>query len=244
MRILIAPLALLVLAGSALAQTPAPAPAAAPRILKYSLAPRPDPLTPWTLPNKPHWRLVELLAAHKGEPRWSQTLVQDRTFTGRYIQMAPGEKTKRLFYPDNEIFWVVQSGQMRVSIDGLEPFVAGKSVVVQVPQRTAFHVETLGNEPVLRFEVTYTGMPPVYAGRKRHPAKRASHLYASPIPQDRQQSSPRRRSISTTTRMWCRAAAVAAGSSRRAASFAARPFPPRRAMIWAISTSRPASSGS
>jgi len=171
MRFPIAPLALLVLAGSALAQTPAPAPAAAPRVLKYSLAPRPDPLTPWRLPNKPHWRLVELLAAHKGEARWSQTLVQDRTFTGRYIQMAPGEKTKRLFYPDNEIFWVVQSGQMRVSIDGLEPFVAGKSVVVQVPQRTAFHVETLGNEPVLRFEVTYTGMPPVYAAEETPPSE-------------------------------------------------------------------------
>lgn len=157
-----------VLAGVALAQTPAP-PATAPRVLKYSLAPRPDPLTPWTLPNKPHWRLVELLAAHRGEARWSQILVEDRTFTGRYIQMAPGEKTKRLLYPDNEIFFVVQSGQMRVFIEGMEPFLATKSQVVQVPQRTLFHVETIGNDPALRFEVTYTGMPPVYAEEETPP---------------------------------------------------------------------------
>lgn len=162
MRFPIAPLALLVLAGSALAQTPAPAPAAAPRVLKYSLAPRPDPLTPWTLPNKPHWRLVELLAAHKGEARWSQTLVQDRTFTGRYIQMAPGEKTKRLFYPDNEIFWVVQSGQMRVTIEGQAPFVAGKHFLVQVPNRLTYSMETVGSEPVVYLEVGPAGEPPQY----------------------------------------------------------------------------------
>ena len=180
MRSVIATLAMLLLAGAALAQTPAPpaaagrgaaAAAAPPRVLKYSLAPRPDPLTPWILPNKPLWRLGELLAAHKGEPRWHQTVVQDKNFTGTFIQMAPGEKSKRLMYPDNEIFFVVQSGQLRVSIDGLEPFVTGKSVVVQVPQRTMFHVETLGSDPALRFEVIHSGMPPIYAAEETPPSQ-------------------------------------------------------------------------
>jgi mannose-6-phosphate isomerase-like protein (cupin superfamily) len=55
---------------------------------------------------------------------------------------------------------------MRVSIDGLEPFTAGKSVIVQVPARTLFQVETLGNAPVLRFEVTHAGEIPVYAAEE------------------------------------------------------------------------------
>ncbi len=161
-------MALLLLAGVALAQAPSPLPGPAPgrgaqeRVLKHSLAPKPDPLTPYTAPNRPHYKLAEIMASHARQLRWSQEVMRDRHFTASFIQMAPGEKTRRLMYPDNEIFFVVQSGQMRVSVDGLEPFVAGKSVVVQVPARTMFHVETLGDTPVLRFEVVHTGMLPIY----------------------------------------------------------------------------------
>ena len=30
----------------------------------------------WVAPNKPIWRLSELLAKHKGQPNWSQTVVR------------------------------------------------------------------------------------------------------------------------------------------------------------------------
>ena len=171
------------LAGEALAQTaPQPTPQ---RILKFALSPRPDPLTAWTAPNRPHYKLSDVLAAHK-EPSWSQTMVQDEHFTGRYIQMAPGEKTRTLFYPDTEMFWIVQSGQMRVSIEGLEPFVAGKSVIVQVPARTPFHIEAIGAAPVLRFEVTHSGALPVYMGAELPaPIKGQDYVriaYAAPPP--------------------------------------------------------------
>jgi mannose-6-phosphate isomerase-like protein (cupin superfamily) len=180
MRLGLAALAVLVLAGAALGQTPPP------RIPKYALSPRPNPLTPWKAPNRPHWKVAELVAAHAGQPSWAQTLVQDAHFTGRYIQMAPGEKTKTLFYPDTTMFWIVQSGRMRVSIAGLEPFEAGKSMIVQVPARTPFHVETLGDAPVLRFEVVHTGALPVYAeGEKPDPVKGQKYVriaYAAPPP--------------------------------------------------------------
>ncbi|MES2471892.1 MAG: hypothetical protein V4601_03520, partial [Pseudomonadota bacterium] len=150
MRRALVPFAMLVWAGGAMAQ-PAPVPQAAPqRVLKLALAPRPDPLTAWKAPNRPHWKLPEILAAHS-QPSWSQTVVQDQHFTGRFIQMASGDKTRRLMYPDTEMFWVVQSGQMRVSVEGMEPFVAGKSVIVQIPARTPFHLETLG-EAGTKFE--------------------------------------------------------------------------------------------
>lgn len=170
------------LAGEAFAQTAPPAPQ---RVLKFALSPRPDPLTAWKAPNRPHYKLSDVLAAHK-EASWAQTMVQDEHFTGRYIQMAPGEKTKALFYPDTEMFWVVQSGQMRVSIEGLEPFVAGKSVIVQVPARTPFHIEAIGEKPVLRFEVTHSGALPVYVGAELPPPIRSQNhvriAYAAPPP--------------------------------------------------------------
>lgn len=164
MRFAFVSLAVLLMAASASAQPlSAPGSQIPTRILKYALSPRPDPLTAWHAPNRPHWKLSEVLAAHAGQPSWSQTVVRDEHYLARFIQMAPGEKTRTLFYADTEMFWIVQSGRMRVSIEGLEPFEAGKSMIVQVPARTPFHMETLGDAPVLRFEVTHAGALPVYA---------------------------------------------------------------------------------
>jgi mannose-6-phosphate isomerase-like protein (cupin superfamily) len=67
--------------------------------------------------------------------------------------MAPGEKTKTQFWADDRIFWVVQSGAIRFTIEGQEPFVATKGFLVQVPYRVPYSLETVGNEPSLRFEV-------------------------------------------------------------------------------------------
>jgi hypothetical protein len=52
---------------------------------------------------------------------------------------------------------------MRVHMEGMGPFTAGKSTIVQIPARTPFHAETVGDAPVLRFEVTHTGTLPIYA---------------------------------------------------------------------------------
>ena len=43
-----------------------------------------------------------------------------RDFIGQYISMGAGKKTKTLFYADDRVYWVVMSGQMKVSIDGVE----------------------------------------------------------------------------------------------------------------------------
>lgn len=134
--------------------------------------PRPQPIiawsaqpsepTPWIAPNKPHWKLSEVLAKHSGQRSWQEPIVSDRDFVARYISMAPGEKTKTQFFADDRIFWIVQSGQLRVSIDGQAPFVASRGFLVQVPYRTAYSVETVGSEPSVRFEVTAAQAVPLY----------------------------------------------------------------------------------
>jgi hypothetical protein len=62
-----------------------------------TLAWAPIPSTPpgWTAPNKAHWKLSELLASHKGQPAWKETVVADPLLHADYIQLAPGTKTKR-----------------------------------------------------------------------------------------------------------------------------------------------------
>lgn len=125
-------------------------------------APKPVTPAPYIPPNKPLKKFVDILARHRGKTDWSETEVLTRDFIGQYISMAPGKKTKTLFYADDRVYWVVMSGQMRVSIDGVEPFVASKGFLVQVPYRVPYSIETVGDEPSLRFEVRPSGETPSY----------------------------------------------------------------------------------
>jgi mannose-6-phosphate isomerase-like protein (cupin superfamily) len=125
-------------------------------------AAKPARLPPYTGPNKLVYRLADVLAAHNGKPSWSQEVFLSRDFEGDWIQMAPGEKTKTQFYADDRVFWVVQSGQMKVTIEGQEPFVASKHFLVQVPKRLQYSMEAVGNEPVLFFQMKPAGESPDY----------------------------------------------------------------------------------
>ena len=125
-------------------------------------AAKPAKLPPYTGPNKLVYRLADVLTAHKGKPSWSQEVFFSRDYEGDWIQMAPGEKTKTQFYADDRVFWVVQSGQVKVTIEGQEPFVASKHFLVQVPKRLQYSMETVGNEPVLFFQMKPAGESPDY----------------------------------------------------------------------------------
>src|SRR5689334_15946775 len=123
---------------------------------------QPSKPTPWVAPNKPHWKLAEILAKHARQQSWSEDIVSDRDFTARYISMAPGEKTKTQFYADDRVVWIVQAGELKVAIEGQQPFVATKGFLVQVPYRTPYSMETVGSAPSLRFEVTAARATPLY----------------------------------------------------------------------------------
>ena len=110
-------------------------------------APQPVKLAPYTAPNQPLKKFADIMARHRGKADWSETEVLTRDFIGQYVSMGPGKKTKTLFYADDRVYWVVVSGQMRVSIDGLEPFVASKGFLVQVPYRIPYSMETVGDAP-------------------------------------------------------------------------------------------------
>ena len=154
-------LALLLLAAApAAAQAPA-------NNLKLGWAPKPLS-APFVAPIRAHWRLAEIQKAHAGEKSWTQVVVREANqLMASYIQTAPGESSPRLLYSDTTSFFVVQSGQLRVMIEGVEPFIATKGVIVQITPTRFFHVETVGNEPALRFQVTRSLAYPVYAAEEK-----------------------------------------------------------------------------
>ena len=128
----------------------------------FSWSPKPVPATAWTAPNKPIWRLNEIMAAHKGEANWIQPIVRDQDYHADYISMGSGQQTKPQFWADDRIFWYIASGQVRFHIQGQQPFVAGKGFLVQVPWRNVYWMETVGDQPSVRFEVVRNNRTPLF----------------------------------------------------------------------------------
>src|SRR5690349_2345292 len=116
----------------------------------------------WTGVHRPHTKLADVLARHSGQADWAETIVDDESLFAQWISLGPGHKTPRRMNGDTREWWIVQSGTLRFSVDGREPVVATKGVMVQVPYRTLYQIENVGTEPALRFEVNVTRARKLY----------------------------------------------------------------------------------
>jgi mannose-6-phosphate isomerase-like protein (cupin superfamily) len=112
--------------------------------------------------HRPHTKLADVLARHRGQADWTEVVVDDESLHGAWVSMGPGQKTKRRMNGDTREWWIVQSGQIRFTIEGQEPILASKGYMVQVPYRTLYQLETVGNEPSLRFEVNVVNARKLY----------------------------------------------------------------------------------
>src|SRR5262245_43078316 len=116
----------------------------------------------WTGVHKPHTKLADVLARHASQKDWAETVVDDESLFAQWISMAPGQKTPRRMNGDTREWWIVQSGALKFTVEGREPVVATKGFMVQVPYRTLYEIENVGNGPALRFEVNVTRARKLY----------------------------------------------------------------------------------
>ncbi|HWN85237.1 MAG TPA: cupin domain-containing protein, partial [Vicinamibacterales bacterium] len=116
----------------------------------------------WTGVHRPHTKLSDVLARHTTQADWAETIVDDESLFAQWISMAPGRKTPRRMNGDTREWWIVQSGTLRFTVEGREPVVATKGVMVQVPYRTFYQIENVGAGPALRFEVNVTRARKLY----------------------------------------------------------------------------------
>jgi mannose-6-phosphate isomerase-like protein (cupin superfamily) len=150
------------------AQTPpARGPAAPPPMFAWST--KPTKLTPYLSPQRPHTKLADVLARHRRAASWSEVIVDDGQMHAEWIQAEPGQKTKTQMLEDHRLGFIVWDGQLKVTIAGQEPFVAAKGFMVQVPFRTPYSLETVGDKPSLRFEVKPAAAVTAYAGDETPP---------------------------------------------------------------------------
>ncbi|MGK6323398.1 cupin domain-containing protein [Sphingomonas sp. DT-51] len=140
------------------AQAPRPAPPAPVEMW----VPKKTPYAAYDAPNRPWWKLADVLALHKGATDWSQPIVRNRDIVADWHQQAPGKRTTEVAYSDNRTAIIVWGGQLRVAIAGQPPFVAGKGFEIDVPLRVPFTLETVGDQPALWFEIHAATDMPLY----------------------------------------------------------------------------------
>ena len=121
-----------------------------------------SPETPYGPVNRPLWKIKDVIAMNKGKARWEKQVLLARDFDGRYIQMAPGDKTKCFFYADDRQWGWVYQGQLKVTIDGQEPKVITKGWVWNTAPRLSNCFENVGTEPVILFRITPSNQVPSY----------------------------------------------------------------------------------
>jgi quercetin dioxygenase-like cupin family protein len=139
------------------AQQPAPRPV--PTIV---WAAKPINTPPYKTGLKPWVKLTDLKARHKGQTSWREVVVDDGRLTGEYIADAPGSKLSRRFHPDTREWFAVVEGEVRVEIEGQEPFTATRGSLINIPRQTIYSLETIGAVPSLRFTLNVSGAKSVY----------------------------------------------------------------------------------
>ena len=134
--------------------------------------PRPVPTTVWAAKPlktpaykaglKPWVKLAEIKVRHERQVNWHEVIVDDGRLKAEYFSAAPGTKVAKSFHPDTREWFAIVDGQVRVEIEGQEPFVATRGSLVNIPRQTIYSLETIGSAPSLRFTLNVSGAKTVY----------------------------------------------------------------------------------
>ena len=153
--------------GSALLEAQQPLPKPVPT---SAWAPKPIKTPGYTGIHKPWIKLADLKAKHKGQSTWRELLVNDGRLTAEYVSAAPATRVGRRFHPDTREWFAIVEGEVRVEIEGQEPFTATRGSLVNIPRQTIYSLETIGNGPSLRFAVNVAGAKTLYPQDVEPPA--------------------------------------------------------------------------
>jgi quercetin dioxygenase-like cupin family protein len=114
-------------------------------------APKPTETPAYPAGVKPWVKLADIKAKHKNDSSWREVAVDDGRLTGEYVSAAPGTTVSSRFHPDTREWFAVLEGEVRVTIEGQEPFTATRGSLVNIPRQTIYSLETISDKPSLRF---------------------------------------------------------------------------------------------
>ncbi len=124
----------------------------------------------YVAPNKPHHKISDVKAKHKGQATWRETVVKDGESIAEYVSVAPGGKLSPRLHPATPTMFVVFEGEMRWQIENQEAFTAKRGSMVHVPAWTIFLYEAVGAAPAVFIEVNAAHYEPVFPAASPAPA--------------------------------------------------------------------------
>jgi quercetin dioxygenase-like cupin family protein len=137
-------------------QQPAPKP-----VPTVAWAPKPIKTPAYKAGLKPWVKLADIKARHKGAD-WNEVIADDGRLVAAYHSSPPGGKLTKRFHPDTREWFAIVEGEVRVEIEGQEPFTATRGSLVNIPRQTIYSLETLGTTPSLRFSLNVSGAKTVF----------------------------------------------------------------------------------
>lgn len=140
-------------------------------------APKPAKTPPYKPGLKPWVKLPDLKAKHQGQTSWHEVIVDDGRLVGAYEAAAPGTRVSKRFHPDTREWFAVVEGEVRVEIEGQEPFTATRGSLVNIPRQTIYALETVGASQSLRFTLNVSGAKTVYPKDVATPAPPAGNTW-------------------------------------------------------------------
>jgi mannose-6-phosphate isomerase-like protein (cupin superfamily) len=105
-------------------------------------------------------RVSEVVAA-RGDPPWTELLVQTEQVEANLICQTPGNTSRRHYHEDSDEFWIVMGGEFLWEIEGEEPISAKTGDVMRVPMGKAHNIRTVGSGPSLRLAISVPNVPHV-----------------------------------------------------------------------------------
>ena len=124
----------------------------------------------YVAPNKPHHKISDVKARHKGQTAWRETVVKDGEAIAEYVSVPAGAKLSPRLHPATPTLFVVFEGEMRWQIENQEQFTAKRGSMVHVPSWTIFSYESVGSVPAVFIEVNAAHYEPVFPATSAAPA--------------------------------------------------------------------------
>ena len=117
-------------------------------------APKPVKTPAYKAGLKPWVKLADLKAKHKGQTDWHEVVVDDGRLIGEYVRRRPARKCRGAFIPTRANGSRCVEGEVRVEIEGQEPFTATRGSLVNIPRQTIYsrRDDRHGAEPAIHAE--------------------------------------------------------------------------------------------
>lgn len=123
----------------------------------------------YTPPNRPLWKLSDLLKEHDGQNNWSQEVLKDDYQDVTYNSAAPGTHVASRMHMETATVYVIVRGAVRFTVEGQAPVVATRGGIVNILNDTVYSYDVEGSQNALWVNINPRGYGTVYPANEAPP---------------------------------------------------------------------------